>query len=360
MSFGLVNAPSTFQRMMDQVLAGLKWDCVQVYLDDIMISSASFEQHLLDITKALTRLREANLKLKSTKCFFCCVEVEYLGHLITRDGVRANPAKVKMITDWGIPKSASNLLSFLGLAGYYRKLVNNFATREAPLRRLIKKASKSPKEEFVMNEEALNAFSDLQQALAKDVVLAIPDFSGKSKFELQTDASDEGICAILCQIDEHGVERVIQYASRMLTKAELKWHCQEKEALAIIYRVKKFRSYLLGSHFDIKTDHQSLQWLWRSQKGKLARWALALTEFDYTIKHRPGIHNANADAGSRWTTEPADEDWSAFPDYADPLILTRNAKDNEHEKRVMRISKMVKNPSRTFIDIKNALKSPKG
>jgi hypothetical protein len=120
MSFGLVNAPSTFQRCMDTVMAGLKWKSVQIYIDDVMIASPTFKQHLIDLVTVLNRLKEAGLKLKASKCFFCCTEVEYLGHLITREGIRANPQKIKMIADWKISTTSQNLHSFLGLAGYYK------------------------------------------------------------------------------------------------------------------------------------------------------------------------------------------------------------------------------------------------
>ena len=186
-------------------------------------------------------------------------------------------------------------------------MIKNFATREAPLRALYKQGV-----DFVMGTREIDAFKDLQQALMDDPVLARPDFSDKSRFELHTDASDFGISAILTQIGEDGNERVVQYASRMLTKAELKWHTQEKEALAIVWGCTKFRSYLVGRHFTVRTDHHSLQWLMRSEKGRLARWALSLAEFDFKIFHRPGKSNVNADVASRWTTTPADEAWDPF------------------------------------------------
>lgn len=327
MSFGLVNAPSTFQRCMDTVLAGLKWKCVQIYLDDAIIASPNFNQHLTDISQVLQRFHEAGFKLKATKCNFCCTEVQYLGHLISRDGVRADPDKIELIKNWPVPTQSSNLHSFVGLAGYYRKLINDFAQREAPLRRLLaryiepgkrnlKGRNNMSSKEFKMNDEEVNAFNDLKNALVANPVLALPDFSGKSKFEMHTDASDQGISAILVQINPAGEEQVIHYGSRMLTKAELKWHTQEKEALAIVWGCNKFRSYLLGAPFIIRSDHQSLQWLMKSEKGRLARWALSMSEFDYKIIHRAGVKNVNADVASRWTRAEANEEWDPLPDYA--------------------------------------------
>ena len=319
MSFGLVNAPSTFQRCMDAVLAGLKWNCVQIYLDDAIIASKSFDQHIIDLTAVLTRFKEAGFKLKASKCHFCVSEIKYLGHLVTREGIRANPEKVALIRNWEIPRDAKNLHSFLGLCGYYRRLISNFAQRERALRLVLRES------EFKMTPEAIASFRDLQRALMSDPIICLPDFSGKSKFELHTDASDFGISAILCQINPEGKEQVIQYASRMLTKQELKWHTQEKEALAIVWGCLKFRPYLQGTKFIIRTDHHSLQWLMRSEKGRLARWALSLSEFNYTIVHRQGRKNINADIASRWTKEAPDESWDPFPHYSEALPLEEAA-----------------------------------
>ena len=257
--------------------------------------------------------------------------------MITREGVKADPNKIELIKNWPLPTQASNLHSFVGLAGYYRKLIPRFAQREAPLRRLLskhlvtrKKGSKNLNTEnkllFKMNKEEVDAFNDLKVALSTNPVVALPDFSGKSKFELHTDASDQGISAILVQISPDGIEQVVHYGSRMLTKAELKWHTQEKEALAIVWGCNKFRCYLLGSPFIIRSDHQSLQWLMNSEKGRLARWALSMSEFDYKIVHRPGIKNVNADVASRWTRELADESWDPLPEYAyaDGLLTNLN------------------------------------
>ena len=141
MSFGLATAPCTFQRAMDSVLAGLKYNVCQVYLDDVIISSKTFKEHIQYIAKVLKRFQTARLKLRSSKCHFCCSEVQYLGHLITRDGVRPNPDKIALIAKWEVPKSAANLLSIIGLAGYYRKFIPNFARYEAQLRKAVARAT---------------------------------------------------------------------------------------------------------------------------------------------------------------------------------------------------------------------------
>ena len=252
--------------------------------------------------------------------------------MVTRDGVKPNPSKVDLIANWGVPTSASNLHSFLGLAGYYRRLINKFAAREAPLRAILRKDAT-----FHMGPVELAAFRDLQQCLMSDPIIALPDFSGNSKFELHTDASDLGISAILAQIGPDNKERVIQYASRMLTKSELKWHTQEKEALAIVWGCNKFRTYLIGTPFIVRTDHHSLQWLFQSEKGRLARWALSLSEFDYTIKHRPGKVNINADVASRWTKTPPDDNWDPFPSHSYPP--SQNVPENKPIHKILMLTK---------------------
>jgi hypothetical protein len=306
MPFGLCNAPATYQRCMDAVLAGIKWQCCLVYLDDVICVSPTFEQHMKDLVAVLTRLEGAGLKLKASKCHFCCTEVEYLGHLITQEGVRADPAKLKVISAWPIPQTVQEVQSFLGLTGYYRKLIRNYAMFEAPLRKVTR-----DDQVFHMGPDQIKAFETLKQALVSDPVIALPDFSGKSKIEIHTDASDLGIGAVLTQIDEQGKERVIRYASRMLSKNELKWHTQEKEALAIIWACAQFRPYILGSKVKVRTDHRSLKWLKTAEKGRLARWAMALEDYDLEIEHRAGKANANADVLSRTAKTPPDETWDA-------------------------------------------------
>lgn len=236
MQFGLMNAPSTFQRFMDTVLAGLKWNFVQVYLDDVIIASTTFDELLRHIETVFMSLESANLKLKASKCHFACTQVKYLGHIITRDGVKPDPEKVATIAAWEVPTTVANLSSFIGLAGYYRRLIKDFAKHEKVLRDAMKGLSQRAKIE--LNPDGITAFHYLKNALMNDPVLVLSDFTGKSKFELHTDASDCGISAILVQISPEGV---VQYASRMLTANELKLHTQEKEALAIVWGCSKFR-----------------------------------------------------------------------------------------------------------------------
>lgn len=250
MPFGLCNAPATFQRMMDTVLAGLKWQNCLVYLDDIIIYSPNMKQHIKDLELVFIRLRKAGLKLKPSKCKICCEKVPYLGYIISKEGLQADPHKLKCIRDWPKPNCKEQVHSFLGLVANYRKLIRNLTMIEHPLRQLI-----TVDQPFQWPNEHDEAFETIKSILLSDRVLKLPDFSGLYKFELQTDASDIGIGAVLSQKDEHDNERVIQFASRTLSKQEQKWHTQEKEALAIVWAIECFRPYLQGSHFNVKTDH---------------------------------------------------------------------------------------------------------
>jgi transposase InsO family protein/dUTPase len=303
MPFGLTNAPATFQRVMDSALAGLKWQTCLVYLDDIIVFSKTFDSHLKDLELVFLRLRSHGLKLKAKKCHLCCNEVLYLGHLITRDGVREDPAKVDTVKNFPQPKQGDRkaLESFLGMTGYFQRFIKDYALIVQPLRDLLKE------DKWNWTQTCTDAFEELKFLLVHEggPVLALPNFSGKYPFSVHTDASDFGICAVLYQRQPNGTEKVIRYASRTLTDGERKWQTTEKEALAIIWACEQFAPYLLGGKFDVITDHSSLQWLLSAKKGRLARWALRAAEFDYNIKHCPGKENKVPDHGSRYPTREA-------------------------------------------------------
>jgi hypothetical protein len=333
MSFGLVNAPSTFQRTMDCVLAGLKWNCCQVYLEDIIIYSSTFEKHLLDIVAVLARLQESGLKLKASKCHFACPEVVWLGHPISKEGVRANPEKIELITNWEIPKTAANLHSFVGLAGYYRKLVRNFAQKEAPLT----KALMLPPSEFKMGPIEIDTFNELKEVLSSDPILALPNFSGKSRFELHTDASDLGISGVLGP-RQPGTRVTLWIKNAHESRIEISYSRERNSCNSVV--IIKIQIIPVRISFIVRTDHLSLQYLKNAQKGRLARWAMCLDEFDFEIKYRKGKANINADVASRWTKTPADENWSLFPYYADPVDNHKLLSTTNNALTVMNITKV--------------------
>ena len=213
MPFGLFNGPATFQRLMDLVLAGLQMSHCLVYVDDVIVMGRSFQEHLSNLRKVFERLREAGLMLKPTKCDFFQREVFYLGHLISKEGVSTDPAKIDKVAKWPTPQSAKEVQQFLGLAGYYRRFVRDFATIAKPLHRLTEKTA-----QFEWTAECHEAVQTLRQRLCSAPILAFPNFS--KPFILDTDASNTGIGGVLSQLDETGSKQVIAYASQ-ITLAKL-------------------------------------------------------------------------------------------------------------------------------------------
>ena len=297
MPFGLCNAPATFQRMMNHILRTTNNICTMVYLDDIIIFSKSFQQHLKDIETVFGLLSEANFKLKVKKCFFCCAEVEFLGHIITSKGTKCDPKKLSAIKNYPVPKDAMRVRSFLGLANYYRKFVQNFADKAHPLTKLTGK-----KAQFQWSEAEQSAFDTLKEALITSPILCFPDFS--REFIIHTDASGYGVGAVLGQV--HNVngkecEVVIAYYSKHLKPTQQAWGVTEREAYAIILAIETFRPYLYGRRFTVITDHKPLEWLMSLSKPnhRLLRWSLQVQEYDIAIGYRPGAIHQNADCLSR-------------------------------------------------------------
>lgn len=293
MPFGLKNAPATFQRLMDQILSGLQGNELFVYLDDIVLYASSLEEHAQKFHKLAHRLREANLQLQPDKCEFLRKEVAYLGHIIGKDGVKPDPSKIQAVKEFPIPRNAKNIKQFLGLAGYYRRFIPDFAKTARPLTGLLKKEAT-----FVWAKAQTEAFEGLRDQLCKEPILQFPDFS--EPFVLTTDASGFAIGGVLSQ-GEIGKDLPIAYASRALNKAETNYSTIEKELLAIIYCVRHFRPYLYGRKFRLVTDHKPLVWMHsvKDPCSRLLKWRMKLQDHEYEVVYKPGRHNANADALSR-------------------------------------------------------------
>ena len=293
MPFGLCNAPATFQRLMEQVLAGLHWTCCLIYLDDIIVFSRSVPEHLSKLREVLSRLKGAGLKVKQLKCHLLRRSVQYLGHILSARGVETDPEKIRCIADWPVPTCSKELKQFLGLSSYYRRFVKGFAQLASPLYALVNKR------EWEWSDSCSDAFLELKKKLMTSPLLALPRFN--LDFILDTDASGEGLGAVLSQVIE-GREHVIAYASRVLTKSERKYCATRREMLALVWATRHFRPYLYGRRFTLRTDHNSLRWLhnFKEPEGQVARWLELLSEFDYTvIHHRPGAQHQNADSLSR-------------------------------------------------------------
>uniref|UniRef100_A0AB38Z266 Polyprotein n=1 Tax=Breu errantivirus TaxID=3078398 RepID=A0AB38Z266_9VIRU len=294
MPFGLKNAPATFQRAMNSILNELIGRCCLVYLDDIIIFGSSLQQHLDNLDKVLKKLTKANLKIQLDKCEFLQRECEFLGHIVTENGIKPNPNKIDKIINWPIPKTAKQIKGFLGILGYYRKFIKDFAKLTKPLTRCLKKDAK-----IIHDNEFITCFEECKTLLTTDPILKYPDF--EKKFILETDASDFALGAVLSQKFEDGKEHPICYASRTLNETECRYSATEKELLAIIWSTKHFRPYLYGRKFDIRTDHKPLVWLRQKNdlNRKLLNWKLTLEEFEFDITYKKGILNNNADALSR-------------------------------------------------------------
>ena len=294
MPFGLCNAPATFQRLIDRVLVGLQWEQCLVYLDDIVVFGKTFEQTLARLRLVMERLKAAGLKLKASKCKWFQKSVQYLGHIVSAEGIKCDPEKIETVKDWPIPKSVTQVRSFLGLASYYRKFIDNFAEIAHPLTSLTRKRAK-----FCWSTACQQSFETLKECLISAPVLAYP-LRDAGEFVLDTDASNHGMGAVLSQV-QNGQEKVIAYASRTLNGSQRNYCTTKKELLAVVTFVQHFRHYLYGRHFIIRTDHASLKWLknFKDVDGMLARWLSKLDTYDYEMVHRKGSLHGNADGLSR-------------------------------------------------------------
>ena len=299
MPFGLNGAPATFQRMMDNVIRGLE-SFTADYIDDIAIFSDSWDEHLGHIREVLLRLQKSNLTAKPKKCQFGMCECIFLGYMVGRGNVRPDPEKVKAVKEYPVPVTKKQVRGFLGLTGYYRRFIENYASVAIPLTDMTRK-SMPDRVDWTPESEA--AFKLLKQALCQSPVLGNPDFD--KQFTLQTDASDRGVGAVLSQEGEDGKERPVAYFSRKLLPREVRYSTVEKECLAIKLGVEAFRVYLLGREFVVQTDHRSLVWLdkLKDKNARLARWSLILQQYSFTVTHRAGSANGNADALSRASLE---------------------------------------------------------
>ena len=292
MPFGMRNSPATFQRIMNYLFQGLEG--VQVYLDDIIIFSDTWPQHIDRLVSVLRKLRDAHLTIKLAKTSFCGAKVTYLGHEVGHGRVRPKSANVESILAYPIPHTKKSLMRFLGMAGFYRRYCPNFSSVVAPLTHLT-----SGRVVFEWSDACQIAFDQLKTYLASDPVLVAPDFT--IPFALQTDASDVGLGAVLLQKTED-VFHPVAYHSAKFNRHQLSYSVIEKELLAIISAIKKFECYLYGSQkLQVYTDHNPLTFLNRNKfsNQRLLRWSLFLQPYDLQVTHIKGSENKIADALSR-------------------------------------------------------------
>jgi hypothetical protein len=312
MAFGLSGTPSTFQRIMDAVLVGLSDVECLVYLDDVLLFSETITDHARRMRLVFDHIREANFKINIAKCMFAAPEVSYLGHVVSQDGVAPDPKKVTSIRDFHRPKTVKDIRAFLGLSGYYRWFIKDYAAMSRPLTQLTKKDVK-----FAWTDAQQSAFDNLKAALTSDSVLAHPRFD--QKFILSCDASNYAISAILSQL-QNGKERPISFASRMLNPAERNYSTTQKELLAVVFGTQTQRCFLYGRKFKMVTDHAALKWLItvkNHQCARLTRWVLKLAEYDFEIEHKAEKKRVNADCLSRHVATIAMESGNQTESQAD-------------------------------------------
>nr|AAL78107.1 Putative polyprotein [Oryza sativa]AAM47295.1 Putative polyprotein [Oryza sativa Japonica Group]AAP52470.1 retrotransposon protein, putative, Ty3-gypsy subclass [Oryza sativa Japonica Group] len=289
MSFGLTNAPAFFMNLMNKVFMEFLDKFVVVFIDDILIYSKSEEEHEQHLRLVLEKLKEHQLYAKFSKCDFWLTEVKFLGHVITAQGVAVDPSNVESVTKWTPPKTVSQIRSFLGLAGYYRRFIENFSRIARPMTQLLKKDEK-----FKWTAECDKSFEELKKKLVSAPVLILPD--QMKDFQVYCDASRHGLGCVLMQEG-----RVVAYASRQLRPHEGNYPTHDLELAAVVHALKIWRHYLIGNRCEVYTDHKSLKYIFTQPDLNLRqrRWLELIKDYDMSIHYHPGKANVVADALSR-------------------------------------------------------------
>jgi hypothetical protein len=340
MFFGLTNSPTTFQTMMNDIFREeIAEGWVVIYMDDILVFSKDKNEHQEQVKRILEKLRQHQLSLKAEKCYFEKEEIEFLGLIISEEGIRMDPHKVKAITDWPIPTTKRELQQFLGFVNFYRRFVKGFAKIAKPLTKLTGKT------DWLWMELQQKAFQELKNEVTSERVLIIPK-PGKP-FRMETDASDFVIAAILSQLDDEGRWRPVAFLSRSLNDAERNYEIYDKEMLAIMHRFYEWAHYLKGNDeiTEVLTDHQNLTFFRKLQNlnRRQARWIMDLQEYNFTIKHRPGKANTKADLLSQRAGFPKGE-----KDNEDVILL----KENHFRNIEIRLNE----ESREWLDLRSEIK----
>lgn len=294
MPMGLCNSGATLCELVDGLFGCEFEPATFPYLDDFIVATDTFDEHVEVLTRAAEKLNIGTLEISEEKSKWCQKRIKYLGYILDQEGVRPDDEKIQPILRYPAPKTTKEVRRLLGMVGWYRRFIRDFSSITAPISQLLRKE----KTKFEWTEEAEIAFQNVKAALVTAPVLTMPDYT--QPFLLQTDASDVGIGAVLTQEIE-GEERVVAYLSMKLTPAQQKYHVTERECLAVLMAIERFRPYIEGVHFTVMTDHASLLWLknLKDPTGRLARWALRLQGHSFTLIHRRGTLNVVPDALSR-------------------------------------------------------------
>ena len=321
MPFGLCNAPATFQRLMEKILGSLVGSGVLVYLDDILIYAETPERLLDTLVEVLKRLASAGLKCKPSKCSLFTDKVSYLGHIVSQNGLNADPSKLETIRLWPKPEKGKGLASFLGLCNYYRELIPSFAHVSDPL-------YKASRQEFIEWTPQLTAsFEELKRQLLEPRIVRMPD--PQRDFILETDASRVALGAVLKQkFDDTNLEHPVGFFSRSLTGSERNYVAYELEMYAVVRAVEHFRVFLLGKEFLLRTDHAALRNLLKRDlppTTRVERWILRLSEYTFKIEHQKGQDNIIADVLSRLPFASAQESTSVVGNSGSTSATSANS-----------------------------------
>jgi len=297
MFFGLTNSPATFQAMMNKLLRDLiNMGKVAVFIDDVIVGTETEEGHDELVAEVIRRLEENDLYVKLEKCKWKVREVEFLGVVIGPEGIKMEKEKVKGVLEWPTLRCVKDMQKFLGLANYYRRFIEGFAMVARPLHDLVKKDKK-----WDWTERQEKAFKELKEWFTKELVLAAPDIDKKMRMEV--DASDYATGGVLSMECEDGLWRPVVFLSKSLNETERNYEIHDKQMLAIVRGLEVWRHLLEGVQFkfEIWMDHKNLEYFMKAQKlnRRQARWALYLSQFDFTLKHVAGSKMGKADGLSR-------------------------------------------------------------
>lgn len=303
LSLGLRNGPMFFQRMMERVLNDSLGVYALVFVDDIVVFSNSFEEHIAHLNSVLNSLRKANLKTNIEKCHFCLKEARLLGKIITADGIKTDPDLIRDMVNFPKPNNSKKVVQFIALCNYYREHVQDFGPKTEPLAKLARKEFIWTAKTWEENPQAEVCFNELKRMMISAPILSYPDFT--KSFLIQTDASKYGAGAVLYQYDSNNRRTVVAYASWLFNSAQSKYNTTERELLAIVLATRKWRSYLRGTSFIAETDHEPLKGYMNLHDpyGKIARWVAELCQFDFKIEYIKGISNVPPDTLSRTSDE---------------------------------------------------------
>ena len=290
--FGPKQVPAAFQkRVSEEVLPGLEGNGLESYIDDLCLHSRTFEEFLQNLRELLSRLQKFDLRLNGMKCKLGGSSVDFLGMNVDGDGVRHQESRKQGVKDIQAPKNRKQLKSFLGMGGYFRNHISNFARKVKPLTKLTGKDAK-----WAWGDDQQRAFEDIKTAMVNVDLLSFIDYS--KRVFIRTDASTDGCGAMMFQIQDD-IEKPVAYLSKTFNSTERRWSTIEQETYAVYWAITSWESYLLGQHFEVQTDHKNILWLYKSGVPKILRWRLRLQEYDFDVKHLAGSKNVVADGLSR-------------------------------------------------------------